>query len=580
MAGSLNSPKNAGKARATSASRTTTTSTPNAHAVRSSATTYRAASPVASDPASNVSAKWAIVTITAGVIVGATMTATIVSSLISSDKHASLNRPGTAGDASSARPTPIAKKEEIPADLLALSLEVPLSPKSVEPPKMEVAEVSTSTKLPDPKVELNPGKPLPPTFADIEKKGRLLSLPQRVGGLGAAESESGELCKIHVQDPTECDLTLVTSEMIDDQPRLFLQLDEAGSKGKRVWIAAARSSKGLVDTGQTARIGTFQLANQTLTFEWNLAAPPWTKPYGLTLCTLHVRVADQSVPCALFKALPSKPVRLNLAQARQVIPFAGTGQSVASGRSLRLAVELRFGDWSELLNLTADADAKTVVVIPKKIEHGEGNVELELRFVPPSQSQDAELKYGAYPFLPTATEPAVEKMQVPRWVFKNLRSDLIKSGNPPKPVYPGEFILGDFVKIRQPLAKQRKDTGARVQNVKKSLETAEVALRLVDNVKSDSADIKKAKDAVAYWQGMRSHGREFDQYLDDFTAWSVEMEKHFQDLQKNLEVRFSMYMDLTDEVVVLSETDPPPKRTATPAARKSDSPKAAPTRSF
>ena len=586
MAGSLNSPKSAGKASANSAPRTSTTSSSDLRTSGSSSATNRIASPsaspapAASDPAKDESSKWAIMTITAGVLVGATMTATIVFSLISSEKRAASHRTDTTEKPSPVRPTPVAKKdEELPAELLTMSREVPPPPKPVEPSKMEVAVVSTSTKPPGPKVELNLGKPLPPPLTDIEKKGRLLSLPKRAGGLGATVSESGELCKIHVQDPAECDLTLVTSEEIDGQPRLFLQLDETAPKGKRVWIANARSGKGLLETGQTARIGSFQLANQTLAFEWNLAAPPWTNPYGLTLCTLHVKIANESVPCALFKVLPSKPVRLNLGQARQAIPFAGTGQSVASGSSLRLAVELRFGDWSEVLNLTADSDAKTVVVIPKKIERGEGNVELELRFVPPTQSQDAELKYGLFPFLPTASEPAVAPMKVPEWVFKNLRSDRIRFGDPPKPVYTSEFILGDFVRVRQPLAKQKKDAEGRLQNIKKSLNVAEVALNRVENSKSES-DIKKAKDAVAYWEGMRSHGREFDQYIDDLTAWSVEMEKHFQDLQKNLEVRFSMYLEFRDEEVVLSETDPPPKRTATPAVRKSDSPKTTPRPSF
>lgn len=466
---------------------------------------------------------------------------------------------GTAENPNPARPTPIAKKEELPAELLAVSKEAPPPPKPVEPPKMEVAVATTNTKPPETKVDLKPDKPLPPPFTDIEKKGRLLSLPKRVGGLGAADSESGELCKIHVRDPAECELTLVTSETEDGQPRIFLQPDEAAAKRKRVWIATARVGKGLGGKEETVRIGTFQLANQTLTFEWNLAAPSWANPHGLTLCTLHVKVADESVPCALFKVVPSKPVGLNLAQGNQAIRFEDTGQRVASGSPLRLTVEFRFGDWSEVLNLTANADSKTVVVIPKEIDHGKGNVELELRFVPPSQNQDAELKYGAFPFLPTATEPSVPPKTVPEWVFKDMRTDRIRRPSSTEPVYAGEFKIADFVRVRQPLVKQKKDTEGKINNVQKPLEEAELRLKRAENVKSEP-DIKEAQKEVAYWKGMRSHAREFDRYLDDLTAWSVEMEKHFQDLQKNLEVRYSMYLEFRDETVVLSETDPPPKR--------------------
>ena len=482
--------------------------------------------------------------------------------------------------------TPARKKpEERPAGLQTKMDEQPTAkPLDVKPIEVAVVPLPKSTE--PPKVVEIPEKPLPPVFSDIKAYGKMLSLPKRDGGLSQTTSKLGELCKLFVKDAADCDLKLKTTDKTKDrQPLFYLQLDESAPKGTQVWLVNARPEKeALGGPASAAPIGKFRLHEQSLKFEWNLSPAPWSKPDGLTLCTLDVTVKGETVTCKLINPQRRKPERFNLAKGKQPMDLDVPPKSLQDPAFLKLDLELLFGDWSAQETLSAVSGTATKFVIPRESSHGKGDVDFEIRLQPPSEGEPAKLKYEAFPHL-TFLKPIEAKgpKELPHWEYTTVRTDVFKpvvsaSERP----YKDGFIIPDFQRLQKFASGQKKTAtegpintaSGKITSIKEKmafLESEREAARkkqLPEKVREFGEDIQKAQSELEYWEGMKDHWQELVKYHKDISAWITEMKAHFETLQKDLEVRFSVYLEFDDERVVLSETDPPPQRMASKVGKR------------
>lgn len=405
--------------------------------------------------------------------------------------------------------------------------------------------------------------------ADIRSKGTVLSLPKREQGIATPVGEH-ELCKIFVKQPADCNLKLVTTETMDDgQPRMYLNRDEMTEDGIQSWTAVTRAKNTTFGTIEEMTIGQFTLKDQSLIFEWK-QAPDWTSPFGLLYCKLDVHVGSEKIQCSLTKPTIKVADRLELDHRKASMPVDISAGTLSSVKFLRYDIELSLGDWSESKSgIKADNSQPLKFEIAGKDDSPESRIDLEIRFVPPTGTQDAAFAYRAY-IHPTYLAE-IQGPQGPRWDRITKRNDEIEEMKLTKE----GFIVPDFKAYRATVVDRKKRATKTWEQLKAEHGRMTTSFANVqDKLTREERDQfqKKLDDAaskVAYWLEAVKFG-------DETLEWIAAMEKRFEEIQSKLEVRFTVYLEFLNESkvekVVLVETNPPPSKGESESA---DRPKSA-----
>lgn len=532
-------------------------------------------------------ARWLIPIVAVSLVVGTTLIAGIGWMLIGRSRPQNSDSLATSSAAPARILPPRQKDEERPAELAIKKTEQPaIKSADIKPMKVAVAPTPKSTGVA--KVDPTLGKPLSPTFSDIEAKRRLLSLPNKEGGVATSLQES--LCKVFVNDSADCELKLHTTEHIaDGQPRLLLRRDEKSADGSSFWTVLSQVPDPFIEgTLKQAPIGQFVLNNTDLSFRWNDTTPVWSYPHGLTFCKLDVTVGDQTVQCSLFKAESRKPEKLNLSERRQSLDLQVPPGSLANVDALHVTLELHVDGSQYSTTISATEKHPVTLEIPHRLDVGEGKVALDFRFDPPASDSPAKLEYSVYPFMTFLNEvKATKPMELPSWERLTIRCDKLKPMPNQPPALKEGFILSDLARLQKfgfgqknlfdsqitkTLNPQIKEIEADIRAVQRELKDANDSLQSArdrkdlngiakaqGNIAQTEQVLARLNTTLAYQEGLRQHALTGAKHHDDFQLWLEAMKRRFTDLQSNAEVRYSVFLTFGDERIVLSETNPPPQ---------------------
>jgi hypothetical protein len=434
------------------------------------------------------------------------------------------------------------------------------APKTVVPQNRVIE--STTVAQNDPKVNqpVAPAQPQekPLSFdeitKDIRSKGTVLSLSPREGG--TAPVGEHELCKIFVKQPGDCNLELVTTETLDDgQPRLYLKRDEMTEEGIQSWTAISRVKNSALPEIQETPIGLFILKDQTLYFEWT-RADDWTSPFGLLYCKLDVHVGSEKIQCSLTKPTIKVADRLDLAHRKASMPVEISAGTLSSVKFLRYDIELSLGDWSESKPGIKAEDTKPLKFeIPSTDKSHDSRIDLEVRFVPPTDKLDAAFAYRAY-IHPTY----LAEIQGPRWERITKRNDEIEQMETTKE----GFIVPDFKAYRKTVVDLRKRASKAWEATKADHVPIAAALARAQQLKLSEKELQPYQKRLEDSASLIAHRLEAVKFGDESLEWIGATEKHFEEIQSDLEVRFTMYLEFLNgskvEKVILVQTNPPPSK--------------------
>ncbi len=115
------------------------------------------------------------------------------------------------------------------------------------------------------------------------------------------------LTQIPVADPKQIDLAVsstqgnskeVGREDSNTQGLIIEVKDEEPEEGQpiRRWVVQRKVIDQLTKIPEFAEIGTFQLADEKLSFQWNMEAPDWAKANSLQYCMLEISQKNQPTP--------------------------------------------------------------------------------------------------------------------------------------------------------------------------------------------------------------------------------------------------------------------------------------------
>ena len=495
-------------------------------------------------------------------------------------------RGGAASDVAQSKSRSNPDEVEIEKPDLLVKLDATKAPSKTESViSTNTVAAATAKPLDAMPIETKPKEgPLPPVFANIEAKGRILSLPKLEQGIQAVFSTNSapqELCKVFLKNLSDVELKLSTTEAYEGEPRLLLASDRGPEPGTRSWTVMSRSKKDPFGESRANAIGRFLLHDHTeahaLTFAWDTAAPEWSNPFGLLYCKLDVQVGSDKVTCNLSKPIITPTEKLDLTRARRSLALGIPPRSLASTEFLRCDLELHLGAWSEgayLVNV--NTPALTKIVVPMDSKNGDGRVELEFKFTPPGDLKSAELPYAAFVF-PTGLAEVPGK--VPQWQRATTRVDQIdmtrKEG----------FVIADFRRFQKSGASQRTSAQLEIAKLQRSIKIVERTLSDELAARKTAADAKSAdpkkvaaldrniSDLQAQLTNLNGIKRHWEDVLDfdrESTAWITEMEKRYVEIEEKLEVRYSVYLENGSERFVLAETNPPPKRAGSNTTNKGE----------
>lgn len=383
---------------------------------------------------------------------------------------------------------------------------------------------------------------------DIRAKGAVLSLPKRDQGVTGSFGEQ-ELCKIFVEHPSDCELTLVTTETLGDgQPRMYLERENSPSDEQQLWTAVTRAENSVEI--KIVPIGRFELKNQSLFFTWD-EAPSWTSPFGLLYCKLDVGVGSQKIQCSLTKPTIRVLEHLELNHRKASMPIDIAAGTLSSVKHLRYDLELLYDNWIDSrTGIKAEDSRPLKFELPGDGKTGDTRIELEFRFRAPTVMNDGEFSYRGYVY-PTWLR------QKERTVWERItrRNDQFPELEPTRE----GFIVKDFEDYRKRAADQR-----RLASMNWTRSDATFKQRSREFAKLSDAEKEKQQKALEDLRAEVKYWHEAVVFGDEALLWVGAMEDEFKAIQKSLEVRFTFYLEFPGETkfeqVILVQTNPPPSK--------------------
>ena len=419
-------------------------------------------------------------------------------------------------------------------------------------------------------------------FKDVLAKGRVLSLPK---GTGNAAGDDRELCKVFVERPTDCELALLAQvKMKDGSPELELRGNELeGTDDSQSWTVFGRKEDTFRGGAVEQRMGQFTLRDQSLFFT---RAPDFRDEHlssSLLYAKLNMKVGSDEIQSSLFRPVTQKPKLLDLKRTKPTFTIDNSAEILASAKSLRYDMQLSLNEWTVLKErVEAENDRPLKFEIPTVMGTIDSRVDLEFSFHR-SQTGDAGFSYRAYVY-PRFMESKAgfleskSSSQVLEQVSK--RSDLLD------PQWKDGFTTRELDRIKAITVKHNKAAKDRIKSLEKEIKTAKNDPKEKSAEQDLGGESSQEKDEGRREKTMKelmdkkvSEERIVEQGEENF-KWIREIESRFEEIEKKLDVRFSIYREFVsssgNDRTVLAETDPPPSPRKPVQNRPESSPKNVP----
>ncbi len=209
------------------------------------------------------------------------------------------------------------------------------------------------------------------------------------------------LSQIPAADPKAIDMAISTSKgsskkVVKDDPdseglMLAAETGETDDgKGFRKWVVQRKVIDSFTKLPKLTELGTFELAEEKLTFLWNMEAPDWAKANSLQFCVLEISHGNQSHRFRLSKPKRVPTEKYELASRNQKFYLAVNPNAVDEPKDLFLDVQLS-GVASQPLSKLGLKIGETARFGIKREDFKSGNGTVEF---------DLTLQYdGARPFI-------------------------------------------------------------------------------------------------------------------------------------------------------------------------------------
>ncbi len=180
----------------------------------------------------------------------------------------------------------------------------------------------------------------PGPFDDVRARGCRLVLPPR-SFRPMSQNEPVELAKLNV-NPQKCELQLIGSEAVT-QPNSGAcfktnVIDEGGSSPHRTWRVGLTLKGNEVARPQD--VGTFRLADGSLTFQWKSPPSDSTHLKRLQFCVLRIGGPGGKVDCVLCEPREIDAVGIDATSDRPRVPLVGDWKDLPAREHLFFDMEL------------------------------------------------------------------------------------------------------------------------------------------------------------------------------------------------------------------------------------------------
>ncbi len=402
---------------------------------------------------------------------------------------------------------------------------------------------------------------------DILAKNRLLPLPERAQTFAPLDFNPVPIARIRVHNPRSIDLKIHEPRGRSNAQRFVFQVDdEESDEGLKLrrWILQRKAfnpygSQELGTQYNVSEVGMFELTEQSLTFGWNMKAPPWTKPLSLQYCLLEIIHYGQSEMCQLSTPKKVPPAKLleksdEIFGKDKVIPLAIKSNAVDDPESLRLNLQfdgfnderipggkaLKMGDKVKFPLFDGRVDFEIV------FDHDKNedpllvvNAYSERRFVENLKPADLNNAHKLQ-IKPTrrSTTPGTLKMQ--KEAAEDAKRKLLRA-----PIYVAS--KQDLPLLEAKLA-SRKTALSRAMD-DKARKSIQEDINRIDGL------IEKTRTVVNGYNNVI-------QLADKNIAWANEMQSHFAELQKTARIGYAIYTEIEERKIYLvqsqSQREPSP----------------------
>jgi hypothetical protein len=186
----------------------------------------------------------------------------------------------------------------------------------------------------------------------LKTLGGYLILPPRNQNVGAISHPAPTLLsKIHVAEPQTIDMAISSSKGSSkaigrddpDTEGLILTAESVETdegQESRKWVVQRKVIDQFTKLPRVTEVAKFELAEENLTFLWNMDAPDWAKASSLHYCLLEISKGNEQRRFRLSRPTPIDNEKYELASRNQKFYLAVNSNAVDSKQDLFLDVQL------------------------------------------------------------------------------------------------------------------------------------------------------------------------------------------------------------------------------------------------
>ncbi len=431
----------------------------------------------------------------------------------------------------------------------------PAEPKKKAP---EIELVST-TKPPPLEIEPKPIKPEPTqksALADIRQRGAKLILPinsQSVVSLPNPEL----LAHIYVDDPLECSLSVMESEKILNDGRRFEAKPQDSDEGSRIWHVHPQRED-LVGP----HVGTFELSDQELTFQWAKTYNKTAKPELFPFCMLRIQAGGEYVDCALGEPKNMEPIELDLGPLQHDVGFKISSEALPPTELLKM--DLRY---------TGMDDVKTVWNQHMGLSAGTGNEHVATLKISPDAinlGNRMDLKFqwngkngGSLTITPVVHAKQTDNGQTVSSAAGRDSSEGLKAFHKKKT---GDLkkVSGRIAAIPREIEKAERLLATGKQYAKTKLDELKSLPgfvkgpqrnKLQQEIAQSNAAIDEIDRELKRLNTELSSKKKQEQQLIEAVQWSEDLDDLFTKVESESQIHFQLYMQLNGRRVPVLQTE-------------------------
>ncbi len=418
--------------------------------------------------------------------------------------------------------------DEVPTTASKSDFDAP--PQSVEPSSFpERTPVSSPVVATSPSVSDRPAEN-PEVFADLRRRSFQLELPGR--GMNRDGTEV-KLAAIPVA--ADESLQLALSGGAESGLKLVPQTGSATDVPTWTVLKQAKASFG----GQEeVTLGQFLHKDGELRFQWNSAAPGWSKPGSLQFAMLDVRVDAHRQFCQLWKPVVVNPPRINVeATTTAEVPFPG--DLIDRPASFRVQFQLSGTSQAEDPSATVVIGETATLMIGESAENG---VEVELKITPGDSRCSLQVKlFGSPPSVGKEGKIRAARQEItPAVVQSRLKSGKNKDSGKKKDIEVKK-LLAEIASVQDQIDQKNKLSSTASSSARSRIELELTALGQRSSQLESKVSKAQADQAAA------------QELADQNTAWCNGVLDHLKVLHDQ-PLRYAIYVESQQRIIVLESS--------------------------